>query len=402
MRSGVGARVVACLIALAGTVSAPRAQAQVVTRGPLIQNPAALPTTITVAWWTDLAGDSTVEYGLTPALGSSASLPQAPSCEVGGAGTCHVVPLTGLLPGTRYYYRLLTNGIEVQSTTYFTTLKDAPDTSDLFFTVIGDWGQATAAEQDIADRQNAADPQIILTVGDNAYQNGTQSDLDDNALAYYRTPFSRILYFPALGNHDLNAVGGAANYASSAHAKTFLLPTNGTQPERYYSFESGNALFVVTDSDDCCDATQRAWLEAQLASTPRKWKFVFLHHTPYSCANGFASIGSDTTVRNSWGPLFEQYGVDVVFTGHDHIYERTRTMDEYLIGGGAGSDGLGTTYIMTGGGGATLDQDANIDGDGLPYRQPFFFSPKEICTWLRTARAGRTRTAASIATSTRR
>src|SRR5262249_55468690 len=83
-----------------------------------------------------------------------------------------------------------------------------------------------------------------------------------------------------------------------------------------------------------------------------------------------------------WGPLFEQYGVDIVFDGHDHIYERTKFMDEYLVGGAAGSDGLGTTYIMTGGGGATLDEAAKIDGSGLPYRQPFFFSPKESCYWL--------------------
>ena len=56
---------------------------------------------------------------------------------------------------------------------------------------------------------------------------------------------------------------------------------------------------------------------------------MFLHHTPYSCANGIASIGSDSTVRNNWGPLFEQYGVDVVFDGHDHIYERSIPLDEF-------------------------------------------------------------------------
>ena len=119
-----------------------------------------------------------------------------------------------------------------------------------------------------------------------------------------------------------------------------------------------------------------------LATTPRRWKFVFYHHTAYSCANGIASIGSDSTVRNTWGPICEKYDVDVVFHGHDHIYERTRFMDDFLASGASGSDGLGTIYIMTGGGGASLDQDAKIDGSGLPYRQPFFFSPKENCYWL--------------------
>jgi hypothetical protein len=82
---------------------------------------------------------------------------------------------------------------------------------------------------------------------------------------------------------------------------------------------------------------------------------VFLHHTPYSCANGIASIGSDLTVRNGWGPLFEQYGVDVVFDGHDHSYERSKTVDDFLVGGAGGHDGLGTIYVMSGGGGASLD-----------------------------------------------
>lgn len=364
------------------SASAPSA-AQVLTRGPLIQNPVALPTTMTIIWWTNVSGDSTVEYGLTPALGSSMNVPTAPSCEVGGAGTCHTVPLTGLIAGTRYYYRLLTSAVVVQTTTYFTTLKESTDTSDLFFTVIGDMGQATTGEQQVASLQNTADPQMIVTVGDNVYPNGTQSELDNNVLSntYYGNPLRRIPYFPILGNHDVNEFG-AAMWANSAHIKTFLLPTNGTQPERFYSFESGDVLFIGTDSNSCCDAPQRMWMENQLATSTRKWKLVFLHHTPYSCANGFASIGSSTTVRNSWGPLFEQYGVDIVFTGHDHIYERTAYMDEYLVGGASGSDGLGTTYIMTGGGGATLDEEANIDGAGQPYRMPFFFSPKEICYWL--------------------
>lgn len=357
------------------------AQAQTITRGPYIQAPQNLTTAVTIEWWTNVAGDSTVEYGTTPLLGSSQTVPTAGSCEVGAAGTCHVVPLTGLLPGTLYHYRLKTNGVVVQNTEIFTTLHASNDPDPLYFTVIGDWGQDTAAEADIANLQNAADTPMIITVGDNTYPNGTQSEQDNNAMAYYVEPLKRAFYFPTLGNHDLNSVG-AGNWANSAEIKTFLLPTNGSQPERFYYFEHGDALFISLDSNNCCDSGQLAWLDNLLASNSRTWVFVFLHHTAYSCANGVASIGSDLNVRNTWGPLFEKYEVDVVFVGHDHLYERTKFMDEFVVGGGFGSDGLGTTYIMTGGGGAALDQRAKIDGDGLPYRQPFFFSPKEICYWL--------------------
>src|SRR5512143_3358717 len=379
MRLGGAGRlavVVTGLLLVAGV-----AAAQTITRGPYIQNPQALPTSASFEWWTDVTGDSTVEYGITPSLGSTMTVPQAGSCDVGSAGTCHLVTLTGLTPGTLYYYRLETNGVVVQNTTYFNTLHAPNDPADLFFTVIGDWGQGTTAEAQIANLQDAANPPMILTVGDNAYTNGTQSELDNNAMAYYQSPLQRAFYFPTLGNHDLNTVGNA-NWANSAHIKTFVLPTNSPEPERYYWFEDGDALFIILDSDSCCSATQTNWLDNLLSTSPRKWKFVFYHHATYSCANGIASLGSDTNIRNTWGPIFEKYGVDIVFHGHDHIYERPHFMDDYLANGSAGSDGLGTVYIMTGGGGATLDQKAKIDGSGNPYRQPFFFSPKENCYWL--------------------
>jgi len=143
------------LVLLAAAVAAPRSWALTITRGPLIQNPDALTSTMTMEWWTDAAGDSTVEYGPTPALGFTATVPQAGSCEVGSAGTCHIVPLSGLFPGTRYYYRLRTNGVVVQDTgptgPYFTTLREPIDPTDLFFTVIGDWGGGTTEEQQVAN-----------------------------------------------------------------------------------------------------------------------------------------------------------------------------------------------------------------------------------------------------------
>src|SRR5262249_62060733 len=88
--------VIACCLALATP-----AAAQFITRGPFIQNPDALTSTMTIEWWTNASGDSTVEYGTTTALGSSVNVPTAGSCEIDPAGTCHIVPLSGLLPGTR-------------------------------------------------------------------------------------------------------------------------------------------------------------------------------------------------------------------------------------------------------------------------------------------------------------
>ncbi|MCC6764619.1 MAG: metallophosphoesterase [Deltaproteobacteria bacterium] len=370
---------------LLAAVAAPGA-AQTLTRGPLIQNPAALTTTMTIVWWTDVTGDSTVEYGTTPALGTSVNVGQAASCEIGAAGTCHAVPLTGLLPNTRYYYRLLTNGTQVLATTYFRTFKTPSDTSELYFTVIGDWGQGTSAQGQIGDNLNADDPPLLITVGDNAYTNGTQADWDNNVFIpqFKNGILRRAVFVPTLGNHDLNNVG-ASNWANSVEIKMHALPRNAPagEEERYFSFDDGNAHFVVLDSNPPgVNATQTAWLANDLAATTRKWKFVFLHHTPYSCATGFASIGSDHNVRDTWGPIFEQYGVDIVFLGHDHSYERSQAVDDYAVSGGSGPDGKSTYYVMTGGGGAALDGACSVDGGG-PYGVGLTHA-KEYCPWLAT------------------
>ena len=208
---------------------------------------------------------------------------------------------------------------------YFTTLRDASDPSDIFFTVVGDWGRRRSGEADVANLQDGDDPPLIFTVGDNAYPNGTQSEWDNNALAYYVNPMRRALFMPALGNHDVNNVG-AGNWANSVEIRMFQLPRNAPPGRRSATSPSTTATCTSWCSTRTSRAirTQRAWLENDLATTTRKWKFVFLHHTPYSCANGIASIGSNATVRNNWNPLFEYYGVDVVFDGHDHIYERSR------------------------------------------------------------------------------
>ena len=104
---------------------------------------------------------------------------------------------------------------------------------------------------------------------------------------------------------------------------------------------------IVLDSNRV-DAEQTAWLEQDLAGTTQPWKFAFLHHPPYSCGT---EHGSHLKSRKAWSPLFERYGVDVVFCGHEHNYERSRRMDDFQLDGSPGADGKGTHYVVTGGGG---------------------------------------------------
>jgi MYXO-CTERM domain-containing protein len=139
---------------------------------------------------------------------------------------------------------------------------------------------------------------------------------------------------PALGNHEASG---------SFYVDAFELPADTASPERYYSVRYAGSLGVVINlyGDDYDEGSdQYNWLEQTLsdaADDPEiRHVWAFLHHSPYSSG----SHGSSTSVRSRLSPLFEQYGVDMVFAGHDHHYERTTVN--------------GVEYIVTGGGGAPL------------------------------------------------
>ena len=108
----------------------------------------------------------------------------------------------------------------------------------------------------------------------------------------------------------------------------------------WYTFDYGNGRFISLQVDGFADfdiqSEQYAWLEETLAANTQAWLFVYFHIPPYSSVQD----GLEDNVRQALPPLFERYGVDVVFNGHKHNYERNEVN--------------GVTYIVTGGGGAPL------------------------------------------------
>ena len=92
--------------------------------------------------------------------------------------------------------------------------------------------------------------------------------------------------------------------------------------ERFYTFKPPNSSvrFFALDSN-YMDDKQLKWLDDQLAASGSDWKICFFHHPPYSSGEAH---GSDTTLRNQVEPIFVKYGVNVVFTGHEHFYERIK------------------------------------------------------------------------------
>ena len=147
-----------------------------------------------------------------------------------------------------------------------------------------------------------------------------------------------------------------------AALESFYLPTNSvTGTEHYYSFDHGDVHFVVawSDLEELADykpgSPQYAWLEQDLASTTKPWKFLFFHHTWRSSSiHGYWDDYDSDLVRDSiqlddsFAALARRFGVQIIFNGHDHCYERLAPSGGPISfisgGGGAGLYGLSSVH----------------------------------------------------------
>jgi predicted phosphodiesterase len=295
-------------------------------RDPYVQS--VLASSAVIAWVSDEPGVGCVEYGGTPQLGRK---------EVDiRVDRRHVVTLSCLDPGSTYYYRVIEPGESLEMGSFRTA--PVGEDSRFAFAVVGDSGKGGKSQLAVAELLERLEPDLILHTGDVVYPRGEERHYDRSFFVPYRRLIKEVPIFPTLGNHDVERGNGAA------YLKNFHLPHNNPQgAQRYYSFDWGNAHFVALNSElyheDDSDSPeeQKAWLERDLRETRQPWKFVFLHRGLYSSSNH----GGDEEIREDLEPVFVRYKVDMVFSGHDHDYERTVPMK-------------GVIYVVTGGGGKDL------------------------------------------------
>ena len=196
------------------------------------------------------------------------------------------------------------------------------------FVVFGDSGGGPL-QSAVSEQLDTVHFDLMLHVGDIAYGGGTLAGLESQFFDAYASILGNVPVFPTSGNHDYETDAGAP------FRQVFSLPENGLPAgeERWYSFDWGDIHFVALDTERV-EAAQTAWLADDLSRNLLPWTIVYLHRPPYSSGEH----GSHAAVRRAFTPIFADYGVDVVFAGHDHDYERTVAID-------------GVTYIVTGGGG---------------------------------------------------
>lgn len=195
--------------------------------------------------------------------------------------------------------------------------------------VAGDVGEvgahldATASRMAEIGKQSPYD--VLLLLGDNVYPSGDPARIPETVLE----PFADVLdrgatLLAVLGNHDVLEGHGDAQIEALG------------MPGHWWSRDFGDVLVVGLDSNDVGNKEQLDFLETTLAASTERWKVVALHHPPYSAGQH----GSSEDVRSAYSPIFRRYGVQLVLSGHDHDYQRSKPID-------------GVTYVVSGAGSKT-------------------------------------------------
>jgi beta-lactamase superfamily II metal-dependent hydrolase len=339
-------------------------------------------TSVTILWQTSSATSvSRVEYGLTETYGSFAEGTSFSSTT----GIYHEVTLTGLIPGTLYHYRV---GDPVDGLSSDYTFRTAPahGSSNLTFTAYGDHGTTrtgSIASEQVVDDVFAINPAFHILLGDISYANSNQSVWDE----YFRIiqPLAaRILYLPAIGNHESEGSLGRTTFF-----QRFSLPQN----ELWYSFNWGNAHFVALDGESslAIGTPQYNFLVNDLSNVPAwvDWKILFLHFPPYSSGRYSPGIVS---IRDALAPIADQFKVDLVLSGHDHNYQRSHALrgGSVVFTGNNLEKGAGTVYVVSGGGGALPYNFTDSPGWLATRNKEFHFLKVSVGSSLLTIEAIRT------------
>jgi phosphodiesterase/alkaline phosphatase D-like protein len=262
------------------------------------------------------------------------------------------VRLEGLKPATAYFYRVVcTDGEGNLARSEVFTFQTAPDSKAAWaFGILGDTQRNPEVTRKCAEGIFALRPHFTLHCGDVVDDGFAKHQWVSDLFGPSAKLFAHVATFPVIGNHERN---------SHWYYDYFSLP----DPEYYYTFHYGNAQFFMIDSnkDLAPGGEQYQWLERELKASKATWKFTCHHHPCFSSDEddygdrwkGKAPKGYAWGDRNAMQlvPLYEQYGVDIVFAGHIHSYERTWPILQMAI-----NQKNGVRYIVSGGGGGGLEQ----------------------------------------------
>jgi predicted phosphodiesterase len=195
------------------------------------------------------------------------------------------------------------------------------------FAVIGDTGTASQEQYDVGKQMAAFHApfpfDFVIMVGDNIYGAESPRDLQNK----FELPYKALLdggvkFYASLGNHDNSTLRSYKPFNMGG--------------QRFYTFKPKNGVRLFALDTTYMDKPQLDWVEKELAASGSEWKICYFHHPLYSSGR---THGSSLDLRALLEPIFVKEKVDVVFSGHDHVYERVKPQQgiHYFVTGAGGS-----------------------------------------------------------------
>jgi hypothetical protein len=250
----------------------------------------------------------------------------------------HVVSASGLAPATRYSYVVRVGGVTL-GTGHFSTGPTPDGGAPITFLVYGDDRTDPSAHQLVVRAMATTPSDVLVNTGDLVEDGASALDWQSFFDAESSLLRDRAV-FVAIGNHELYDDAAGANFAHYFGLAGATAGTGGAQP--YGSVRLGGVrFFFLNGMHDWDSGDERQWLEHELAGADAEpglgWRVVVVHHGPWSAG----PHGGNSKLLDAHVPeLLAAHKVDLILSGHDHIYER----------GDAGP----LKYIISGGGGAPL------------------------------------------------
>ena len=319
-----------------------------IIKGPYLQN--VQKTAITIMWETGCEATSRVDYGKEKAYSKKIVSEKLEKI--------HEITISGLEEETIYHYQVSSNVPSEQAEKVRTIASEdnifktaVKDNTPFCFAVWGDNRTDAKTHKRIIDVIVERRPDIVINVGDVVTKGDNYEEWGREFFEPAKELFKNTPFYIAIGNHEY--YDKDYKYTPGKRCEWFHRFVSCPPHDNYCSFDYGNAHFVILDVNkfaynigptDCHPGSvQYKWLEEDMRSSDATWKFVFWHPPPY-CSGDYA-----VPKMRELCPLLEKYGVDVVFNGHAHVYERS-----YPLRGNRIDMKDGIVYIVSGGGGCGL------------------------------------------------
>lgn len=385
---------------------------QTITRGPYLQSPTH--ESIIVMWRTDQSLTSKVWFGTDSTNLNLIS-------EVNSNVKDHIVKLTGLQPGTKYYYKVGAIGAPMSANISAHNFKTHPIPGSkvpMRAWAIGDFGRANAGQVDVKQSYmnytGARGTDVWLWLGDNAYNDGSDAEYQQKVFTVngFSDAFTHTPFWPSPGNHDYNSVWSESTLLGIPYANIPLSDHEGpyfdmvevpkyaeaggypSQLEVFYSFDFGDVHFLSLNSE-VFDYTfsydginqMKDWIEDDLQQNTRKFTIAYFHQPPYSKGSHDSDDAYELVMkamREKVIPLLESYDVDLVVNGHSHVFERS-----YLIKGHYGNSSSFNASMLMDGSNGNLAQ-------GNPYIKDSLNSTAEGTVYIVCGNSGSAESSPSL------